>query len=287
MQECKTMLEPIDGANLAHALDLLVRGFPRRPLRFWEQAVERIARYNRGSGQSSIGQFLVVRGKRVGVVLTLSGQSQQAGGERYGVANLSSWYIDPEYRRLAPLMLRNLVRDENTVFTDLTPSARVIPMLPPLGFRPLNAGIAAIALPVAALTRIGDARVSNLEDLEERVLTPDTRARLERNAEFGATAVVLSVGNKHCPLLFVSQTLRQLPAAQLIYCEDNSVLRKQIGAVARFLLKQGKLVLIVDIPLDYQAPGVHFLGRGLKFAKGGCFDNRTDYAGSELLVVGQ
>lgn len=280
------MLEPIGDANLGHTLDLLERGFPRRPRRFWEHAVERVARYNRYGGQGAIGQLLIAGGKPAGVMLTLSGQAQRADGTPYRVTNLSSWYIDPEHRRLAPLMLSKLVRPQDVVFTDLTPSDRVIPMLPLLGFRPLNAGISAIALPIAALSRAEDVRVRDLKDCGNDVLKADTRARLERNAEFGATAAVLTDGDKHHPLLFVSRTLRRLPAAQIIYCEDNALLRKRIGAVARFLLKKGKLVLIVDIPLDRQAPGVHVLKRGLKFAKGGCFDNRTDYAGSELLVVG-
>lgn len=283
------MLEPIDidTATLAHTLDLLGRGFPHRSPRFWEQALERVARYNRCYGQRSIGQLLIIRRKPVGVMLTLCGQSQHANGNHYKITNLSSWYIDPEHRRLAPLMLRDLVRAEDVVFTDLTPSDRVIPMLPLLGFRPLNSGIAAIGLPMAALSRAGDARVSDFETLEEGALMTDTRARMECNTEFGAMAAVLSVGGMQYPLLFVSRTLRQLPAAQLIYCEDNALLKETIGAVARFLLKKGKLVLILDIPINEQTPGVHFPRRGLKFAKGGCFDNRTDYAGSELLVVGQ
>ena len=283
------MLEPIDNANMALALDLLVRGFPHRPLRFWEQALERVARYNECSGRRTFGRLLTARGKPVGAMLTLSDNSQLADGAQYTVTNLSSWYVDPDHRWLAPLMLRDMVRGEGEgiVFTDLTPSDRVLPMLPPLGFRPLNAGIAAVALPLAAMSPRGDARVTGLEGLEDDALIPETRARLQRNVEFGAIAAVLRIDDKHYPLLFVSRKLRQCPAAQLIYCEDNEQLAKGISAVARFLLKKGKTVLLIDVPLNRQAPGLHFLNRGLKFAKGGCFDNRTDYAGSELLIVGQ
>lgn len=287
MDRYPAMLEPIDDATLSHTFDLLLRGFPRRSRPFWERAVDRVARYNRCDGQRSIGHLLIAKGKPVGVMLTLSDESRQADGRRYRVTNLSSWYIEPEHRHLAALMLRSLVRADDIVFTDLTPSDRVIPMLPLLGFKPLNVGIAAIALPSAALNPARAARVIELEDLEADGLMIDTRARLERNAEFGATAAVLNVGEEYHPLLFVSRTLRHLPAAQLIYCEDNALLRRNVGAVARYLLKKGKLILVVDIPPDHQAPGVHFVGRGLKFAKGGLFDNRTDYAGSELLIVGQ
>jgi hypothetical protein len=281
------LLEPIDDANLGHALDLLARGFKRGSHQFWEKAVERIARYNRYGSLPGIGHLLAVKGKRAGVLLTINGEARLADDRRCRVTNLSSWYVDPEHRRLAPLMLREAIRDPDTVFTDLTPSAEVVRMLPLLGFKPLNTGIAAIALPVAAVRRTAGARVGDLESVPAGILEPETRTLMERNAEFGAIAAVLTGGDRHKPLLFASRTLRRLPAAQLIYCEDNAALMNEIGAIARFLLRRRKLVLIVDIPVGQRAPGTHFPGRGLKFAKGGCFVNRTDYGGSELLLVGQ
>jgi hypothetical protein len=284
------MLEPIDNSNLVHALDLLMRGFPHRSQAWWERAVERITRFNAYSSQSSIGQFLVVKGAKVGVMLTPKSQSHDTRGRRYDVTNLSSWYVAPDHRVLAPLMLREMVRDRETVFTDLTPSRDVVRLLPPLGFRPLNAGISAIAVPLAALQRTGTGRVSGLEEMEPGALTSDDRILLERAATFGAMAAILTVDCGHHPLLFVSRTVRQLPVAELIYCSDNLLLMRDIRAIARFLLKQGKLVLIVDIPLGLSVPGTHFIGRGLKFARGGCAansTNRTDYVGSELLLVGR
>ena len=184
---------------------------------------------------------------------------------------------------LAPLMLRDVLREPDAVFTDLTPSDRVIPMLPAFGFKPLNRGISAVALPVAALKTTPHARVYDLASLPKHALEPDTHALLERHVEHGAIAGVLKVGNAWHPLLFLPRLLRCLPTAQLMYCESNSTVVENLGAVARFLLKQGKLVLIIDIPLQGDVPGTYFLNRGMKFARGGCFEGRTDYAGSELL----
>jgi hypothetical protein len=123
--------------------------------------------------------------------------------------------------------------------------------------------------------------------MELGALSSDDVILLERTTKFGATAAVLTVDCGHHPLLFVSRTVRGLPAAELIYCNDNLLLMRENGPIARFLLKQGKLVLIVDIPMDLKTPGMHFVGRGLKFVKGACAANRTDYAGSELLLVGR
>jgi len=278
------MLQPIDDVNLGQAVDLLARGFPRALRHFWERGVERVARYNASHGRPGIGQLLMAGGKPTGVVLTLHSLSQPTRGTRQMVTNLSSWYIDPEHRHLAPLMLRNMVRSKEMVFTDLSPSDRVIPMLAPLGFRPLNAGLTAIALPFAAL-RPPRGHVTGLEDVDRQALDPSTLTQLEQHAQFGAIAAVLYANGRPNPLLFIERTIRKLPAVQLVYCEDNSVFRAHLQDIARFLLGKRKLLLVMDIPPDGQAPGLPFPRRGMKFAKGGCFENKTDYAGSEMLVL--
>lgn len=282
------MLEPIDNQNIGSAIELLARGFPRKSRIFWERALDRIDRYNKLNDYPTLGRLLVVKGARVGVMLTIKSHARNTNGNPHDVINLSSWYVDPEHRRLAPLMLREMIRCDDTVFTDLTPSADVVRMLPLLGFKPLNLGLAAIALPLAALHRRGSARVSSFESFDRSTLHPEDQIRLERNAQFGGMAAILTVNGRHHPLLFASRTVRHIPTASLIYCDDVRTLMDNIHAVARFLLKRGKLMLIVDIPLDAQVRGTQFLGRGLKFAKGtdevGGI-NKIDYSGSELLLV--
>jgi hypothetical protein len=276
------MLVPIDDARLGQAMDLLERGFPRRTRRDWEDGIERLRAFD-PAAVNPIGHMLVRKNKPCGVLLTLRGQSVPPAGAPFKVTNLSSWYIEPEHRMLAPLMLRDIVRASGTVFTDLTPSDRVIPMLPAFGFQPLNRGISAVTLPVAAMKPTRHARVSNLTDLPEGALLPTVRTLLERHVQQGAIAGVLNVGAACHPLLFLPRLLRGLPTAQLIYCDSNSAVVDNLGAIARFLLKRGKVVLLLDVPLDGDVPGTHFPNRGMKFAKGGCFKGRTDYAGSELL----
>jgi hypothetical protein len=279
------MLQPIGDANLGPALDLLVKGFPRGSRRFWEQGVQRVARYNAWRGATEIGHVLIAKGKPAGVILLVHSLSRQQSGAPCKVTNLSSWYVEPEHRHLAPLMLRNVLRTENTMFTDLSPSARVIPMLGPLGFRPVNAGLAAVALPTAALQPARGGRVMGLEDITPGALSDCTLRHLEIHMQFGALAAILYVEGIYHPLLFVERTVRKLPTVQLLYCEDNLCFQRCISAVARFLLRKGKLLMLIDIPPNGTTPGVPFWGRGMKFAKGGFFNNRTDYAGSEMLVL--
>jgi hypothetical protein len=275
------MLVPIDDARLGQAIDLLVRGFPRKSRRAWEAGIEQLRAFDPARA-SPYGHLLMAKKSPAGVLLTLHGETVMPDGSCCNVTNLSSWYVEPKHRMLAPIMLHGVLRARDTVFTDLTPSDRVIPMLPAFGFKPLNRGLSAIVLPAAA-AKAPKAHVYDLANLPAGVLAPRTLALLERHAQYGAIAGVLHAGEAWQPLLFVPRSLRCLPTAQLIYCESNAALVDNLPAVARFLLKQGKLLMIFDIPVRGDVPGSYFLGRGMKFAKGGCFEGRTDYAGSELL----
>jgi hypothetical protein len=287
------MLVPIDDARLGQAMDLLVRGFPRKPRRTWEVGIEQLRAHN-PTAAKSLGHLLIAKQRPAGVLLSIRGESVAPDGARFNVTNLSSWYVEPEHRMLAPIMLHSILRTPATVFTDLTPSPRVIPMLPAFGFKPLNRGLSAIALPVVAAKAAPKTRVCDLASLPRDALEPRKHELLRRHAELGAIAGVLNVGNTWHPLLFLKRSLRCLPTAQLIYCESNAVLLENLAAVARFLLKQGRLMLIIDIPLEGEVPGRYFLNRGMKFATArnatgsagagvACFEGRTDYAGSELL----
>jgi hypothetical protein len=104
------MLVPIDDARLGQALDLLERGFPRRSRRAFEDGIERARAFN-PRRIDPIGHLLVTKNKPCGVLLTLRGQSVPPSGPRFNVTNLSSWYVEPEHRVLAPLMLRDVLRE--------------------------------------------------------------------------------------------------------------------------------------------------------------------------------
>lgn len=105
---------------------------------------------------------------------------------------------------------------------------------------------------------------------------------LAHHVEFGAIAGAYFENNKWHPLLFSQHSRFGVPRAHILYCEDNTSMLRNLGAVCYFLLRRGKVFLILDIPLRGEVPGVQFRSLGRKYALGEDFENRTDYTSSAL-----
>jgi hypothetical protein len=270
----------LDAADMGTALDLLERGFPERSRRFWEDGLARMLRHGENLALGvPIGYFLTSKGKAVGVILTLASTHPGPDGPQR-VVNLSGWYIEPEHRWRALMMLHRVTGDAGAVYTDLTPTFAVQRIISSLGFRPLNSGVAFGLIPLMALGP-RKSQVAPVDALPAGAIAPDLLKRIMIHEPPGFHALaVLDEGAWH-PLLFKRRTVRRLPAAQLIYCEKESVLRRHLGPICRSLLRRRFLVLWTDVPVDGTAPGLQ-RKRYLKFVKGELGRAYIDYLGSEF-----
>jgi hypothetical protein len=276
-------LIPVDDTNTEVALGLLEQHWGNRE--FWQRSIERMRLVGGNSATGvPIGQIAFSDNRPVGVVLTPASWRTGPNGEPRRFINISSQYIEPSHRWLYPLMMRSIMRDPTAVFTDLTPDRNVQRMLLALGFKALNEGEAIVVLPYAVATRSARARVVDLRDAPGDAIPPATRRLLEAHRPFGCIVAALAEGDVWQPLLFKNTKIRRLPAVRLTYCENNAALYRNLGAVARHLLRRGKVLLTLDIPLGGTSAGIERRHRGKKFAKGDLFQNRTDYAGSELAL---
>lgn len=280
-------LRPIDPAYLAAAVGILAIGFPKATALFWEHSLEKLRAFggNKEAGVP-IGHLLMADEKPVGVILTPARVRTRPDGTRQKVINLSSWYIDPAHRWRAPVMLRAVTRDRDALYTDLTPSPEVQKLLPAFGFKPVNRGLKRLFTPFALIARRLFGRVRDLKQVPAEAITAPTRALLEHHRDLDCMPCALQAEGRWHPLLFKARTVRRLPAAELVYCEDRKVLDRHMAAVARYLLRRGKLFLIIE---DRTAPLVAEPGEpqaGVRFAKGQHDPDETDYAGSELCILG-
>lgn len=275
------MLEPIDEARFGVAIDILRKGFPARSRKFWERGLSKIIRF---CGCKSVGQFLIVQGRPVGIILTPRDERVLSNGRTGPIINLSSWYIEPEFRQCAPMMMKTLLSNDDAIFTNLSPTPSVIKIMNWCGFQRLNKGISYVFLPYHSGIGGKVADVVEFRALLDRVLPVHINKMLARHVEFGAIAGAYLENNNWYPLLFSKTLVGGVPMARLLYCEDNSAMLRNLGAICRFLLKHGKVFLVLDIPLQGEVPGLQYDGAG-KFALGESFENRTDYAGSELFLL--
>lgn len=280
-------LRPIDPAYVAAAVAVLSIGFPKATALFWQGALDRLRAFG-GNAEAGvpIGHLLMADEKPVGVILTPAQMRTLPDGTRRKIVNLSSWYIDPAHRWRAPVMLRAVTRDADALYTDLTPTLEVQKMLPAFGFKPVNRGLKRLFTPLAALARRIFGRVRDLKAAPGDAVPEATRALLESHRDFDCLPCALNAEGGWHPLLFKARRVRRLPAAELVYCEDHALLERHMAAVARYLLKRGKLFLIIEDRTPPSDGETLEPQPGLRFAKGGHDPARTDYAGSELCILG-
>jgi hypothetical protein len=272
---------------MAAAVALLAIGFPKATRLFWESGLERLRAFG-GNAEAGVplGHLLMADDTPVGVILTPASVRTRPDGTRQKIINLSSWYIHPDHRWRAPVMLRAVLRDQDAVYTDLTPSFEVQKLLPAFGFAPVNRGLRRLFTPFAALARRVFGRVRDLKKVPVEALAEPTRALLESHRAFDCMPCALQAEGAWHPLLFKSRSVRRLPAAELVYCDDHAVLERHLAAVARYLLRRGKLFLIVEDRTPSPGGTPPEPRHGVRYAKGGHDPDKTDYAGSEICILG-
>lgn len=279
------MLQHIDSSNREVAVDLLAKGFTGRSRAFWSESLARLDAFG-GNAAAGVptGQLLMDGSRAVGVVLTPASVRIRKNGTRERLVNISSLYVEPEHRWRTPVMFRSAVKDRECAYLDLTASDEVRKMLPAFGFQPITTGLRIGFLPLLAAVRAGSAgaRMVPLEGAPASSVPAPQRALLDAHRAFNCHAAALYAEGQWHALLFKPRRLRGMPAATLVYCESLSALSRNIGTVARYLARRGKLVLLADSQGGSARAFLDFPGRAVKFAKGGTFENRIDYAGSEL-----
>lgn len=295
------MLLPIDGTNCGHAFDLLGRGFPTRAKRFWEIALERLLSRPGGNAEAGVpaGYLMTADARPVGIMLTPASVRKHLDKRAQRIINLASWYLEPEHRWRAPIMMRSILQDRQAIFTDLSPAPHVRRILLALGFKPINRGIVVNVTPISSMVGSAHNRLDDLESVVEPTIAQETRELLLSQHEFGCFSAIFTRNKTVHPLQFKARRWHGFPAAQLTYCENNSALLENIGAVCRYLVRRGKPLLLMDVPpsgevggFEWRSSGIKITSSsiassngGIKFAKGDTFHNRTDYVGSELTIL--
>jgi hypothetical protein len=292
------VLMPVTGENQEVMLALLCKGFDR-PREFWTAGIERIRKLGGNAATGvPLGYLELEKDRAVGVILTPACVRNDPQGTSGVIVNLSSWYVAPEHRWRASIMLQSVLRKHAATYTDLTPTIEVRKMLPAFGFKPINRGLVITPLPAAAAGTAAGARVREIDERSAAGLPDSVGALLMRHKEIGCLPLLLEAKGGQQTVLMIRPARRHgMPVARLIYCDSNAALRGGLPAVARFLLSRGMLVMIGD---DIGANGGDDAGQrlrfgqfryasGLKFARlgeGATLDpDRIDHTDSELCCL--
>jgi hypothetical protein len=230
----------IEEADLGAVAELLARGFRLRPKRYWLRGLAQMSARAVPPGCPRYGLMLESDGRAVGTILTIYSRVPAEGGAAIR-CNLSSWYVDPEFRGYAPLLAS--FRDPAVTYVNISPAENTWPTIEAQGFRCIREGW---FLSFPALGRGSEpARILPLsrapQELPERTL-------LQEHAALGCIVIVIENAGTYYPFVFAPRRLlhRTVPAMKLAYCRDFADYIRFAGAIGRYLLLRGMPAVVVD-----------------------------------------
>ena len=271
---CRAIVEnDLDGLA-----DFLVKGFPLTERAYWSRGFSRWNHLPTVEGMPRYGYMLDAGTGPVGVILLLS--SQRDGQI---VANLSSWYVDPEWRTHSTLLIAVATKLKHVNYTNVSPAPHTWRTLEAQNFIPYNFGRSAVfALP-------GRGRVSQTipDDLPEAQLLRDHRA-------LGWISLVVEKDGVASPIVLRPRRLDRppVPMMDVMYCRSPEDFARCAPALARHFLSRS-LGFLIDgdvpssnsgVPSNFKIWGHYVEGKERRYYKGPWRPRLGDLAYTEKAI---
>ena len=290
MPAAKPRFREIQDGDVDAIADLLTRGFAHRSREYWMVGLRRQGARPLPEGTPRYGYLMESDGTPVGCLLLIY-SAKVIDGEATTCCNVSSWYVDPEFRNYAALFASMTQKRKDVTYFNVTPAAPTWPILEAQGFHTHCRGLY-FSLP--ALSRAGsDMRVEAVASDTESIagLSDEELTMLKRHAGYGCLSLVCRTAQEAVPFVFFPLRKRHgiipLPALQLGFCREISDFVRCAGAIGRHLLWRGMPIVILDAngPIAGLA-GVYSEVRGRKYFKGPRQPRLADLADTELAIFG-
>jgi hypothetical protein len=270
-------------SDIPQVAALLARGFPGRPAAYWLRGLARQRARALPPELPRYGYMLDRDGAPAGTILMLFAPAEDGGWR----CNLSSWYVDPDVRGYASLLLAMALKRKDTTYVNISPAPHTWPTVEAQGFA-RYAGREFIAMPALARAQ-GDMVVRAVGHAEPgRSAAHDL---LAAHAAFGCISLMAEGPGGEHPFVFVPLRIRKgrlrLPVAQLVYCRDLADFVRCARPLGRHLLARGLPLVMFDAEARPAGlPGFLLdLGRR-KYFKGPQPPRPGDLAYTELALFG-
>ncbi|MGA2057271.1 MAG: acyl-CoA acyltransferase [Bradyrhizobium sp.] len=286
----KPRFREIQESDVDAIADLLTRGFVHRSREYWRLGLSRQGARSLPPNVPRYGYLIENDGKSVGCLLLIY-STKIIDGQAASCCNVSSWYVDPEFRNYAALFASMTQKRKDVTYFNVTPALPTWPILEAQGFQAYCRGLF-FSLPV--LSPKG-------RDMHVEAVTRDTASiaglseneldMLKRHAGYGCLSLVCRTAEEAIPFIFFSLRKRRgiipLPALQIGFCRETADYVRCAGAIGRYLLPRGRPIVILDAngPVPGLA-GIYSEARGRKYFKGPCRPRLADLADTELAIFG-
>jgi hypothetical protein len=259
----------ITANDLDAVADLLANGFKTRSRREWVRVLGILGRHPQPDGFPKYGYMLESGAKPVGVILLIAIVVREGNAQSVR-CNLSSWYVEPQFRCHAALLSARVLRHAPATYLNMTAAPNTWPTIEVQGFSRYRQGVF-VAMPALAKARPG-CEVVRLRDAKqfEGKLPPDELALLAEHARYGCVVLCCTTPEGSYPFVFRRRRIKRLlPCSVLIYCRNLADFARCAGPIGRYLaLRCAPLVLLhADEPIA-GLPGRYFAGHLPFYAKG-------------------
>lgn len=285
MEARKVVCREIAAPDLEGVVALLTKGFADwRTRDFWTLAIRRLGGRTPPPGLPQYGYLLEAGGAPVGVLLLIASRGPGPDEIR---CNVSSWYVEPEFRPFGTLLVQKALRHREATYLNVTPAPETWGLLAAQGYQAYASGR---LFAFAALARTG-------ERVRVEMAAPDLQpgddlseaeaALLLDHAQWGCLSLLCLGRDGRVPFVFGVRRRRGLvPFAYLIYCRSLASLGAHAKPLGRFLARRGILLLVADAegPLA-GVPGFFRKGHR-KYFKGPVRPRPGDLAYTERAIFG-
>jgi hypothetical protein len=278
----------IGEADIGAVADLLLKGFGRRRTReFWLAVLDRLTQYPTPAGLPKYGYGLESDGALVGVVLLISTEigSANASSTR---CNVSSWYVEPEFRGYAPLLAAQASRHQNVTYLNISPMPHTRPIVEALGYELYSRGIVIAAPLLQTPFHTNGVRIVDADAPPDALHETFEQKLLADHAAHGCISFWCVNAERAYPFVFRPRLLKGLiPYAQLVYCRAVDDLVRFAGPIGWELARHGRPLVMIDA----NGPIRGLLGKYLhdvkpKYCKGPDRPRLGDLAYTETALFG-
>jgi len=254
-------------SDLDSVIDLLTRGFKSRGKSHWERSLMRLKAHPTPKWLPKFGCLLESDGVPVGVVLLIYSAIPAVHGCQTR-CNISSWYVAPEFRSYASMLVGYAIRERNVIYVNISPAAHTLPIIQAQGFSRYSDG-QFVCIPAMSRTSLGATSLVDVDPNECPDHGATENALLLDHKTHGCLSVWCKTADSAHPFVFMPRLARGLPCVQLIYCRHTQEFVRFAGSIGRYLAARGRPLVILDS--NNPIPGLfgkYFPNKAPKYYKG-------------------
>jgi hypothetical protein len=276
--------------DLAAIARLLHEGFAGISCATWQDRLDRLRRREVAGGLPRYGYCLDAGGRLVGVILLVAA-ARVIDGAPAVFCNVASWYVIPDYRAYAQLLVSMALRKKDVTYTNVTPAPQTWPIVENQGYTKYCSGLFVAA--AALKTPAPEVRLTTIEDpgVQDGLRQLPEHDMLRRHHAAGCAVVLALENDRLAGFVFRRYRIRSgkvpLPAMLVIHGPDRQQLIRLAGNFGRWFMMRGAPFLVMDADGPVAGlRGVYTESRGRKYFKGPHRPALCDLGDTELAIFG-